>query len=105
GWIIRVARTSAALPYATIPWIGGGLGAVTLLLAAAVTLVVLRSRRVRLLVAAALTGIMAAIVVMRVTSPGWPPPGWQMVACDVGQGDALVLSAAPGQAVVVDTGP
>jgi competence protein ComEC len=28
-----------------------------------------------------------------------------MVACDIGQGDALVLSAGPGQAVVVDAGP
>ncbi|MCQ0004609.1 ComEC/Rec2 family competence protein [Actinomadura madurae] len=28
-----------------------------------------------------------------------------MVACDVGQGDALALSTGPGQAVVVDTGP
>ncbi|MGO4756025.1 ComEC/Rec2 family competence protein, partial [Streptomyces sp. 2MCAF27] len=36
---------------------------------------------------------------------GWPPPGWRLVVCDVGQGDALVLSAGPGAAVVVDTGP
>jgi competence protein ComEC len=36
---------------------------------------------------------------------GWPPPGWRLVVCDVGQGDALVLSAGPGTAVVVDTGP
>ena len=28
-----------------------------------------------------------------------------MVACDVGQGDGLVLNAAPGRAVVVDAGP
>ena len=28
-----------------------------------------------------------------------------LVACDVGQGDALVLNAGAGQAVVVDTGP
>ena len=36
---------------------------------------------------------------------GWPPPGWLMVACDVGQGDGLVLDAGPGAAVVIDTGP
>ncbi|GAA0584392.1 ComEC/Rec2 family competence protein [Actinomadura livida] len=105
GWIIRVARTAAALPYATIPWTGGGLGAMTLLLAAGLALLILRSRRLRLLAAAAMIGIMAAVIAMRVTSPGWPPPGWQMVACDVGQGDALVLYTAPAQAVVVDTGP
>ncbi|WP_433478056.1 ComEC/Rec2 family competence protein [Spirillospora sp. CA-142024] len=105
GWIIWVARTAAALPYATIPWTSGGLGAVTLLLAGAVALLILRSRRLRVVAAAAMTGVLIAIVAIRVTAPGWPPPGWQMVACDVGQGDALALSAGPGQAVVVDTGP
>lgn len=105
GWIIRVARTAAALPYATIPWTSGGLGALTLLVAAGVAVLVLRSRRLRLLAAAVMTGVLVAVVAVRVTARGWPPPGWQMVACDVGQGDALVLSTSPGQAVVVDTGP
>ncbi len=105
GWIIWVARTAAALPYATIPWTGGGLGALALLAAAAVAILVLRSRRLRLLAAAMLIGVLIAVVAMRVLAPGWPPPGWQMVACDVGQGDALVLSAGPSQAVIVDTGP
>ena len=32
------------------------------------------------------------LVVMRpLPTPGWPPDGWVMVACDVGQGDGLVL--------------
>jgi competence protein ComEC len=35
----------------------------------------------------------------------WPPPGWVVVACDVGQGDGLVVDAGDGHAVVVDTGP
>jgi competence protein ComEC len=37
--------------------------------------------------------------------PAWPPPGWFLVMCEVGQGDALVLRAGPEQAVVVDAGP
>jgi len=37
--------------------------------------------------------------------PGWPPRGWRLVACDVGQGDGLVVRAAAGAAVVVDAGP
>ncbi|GAA2135064.1 ComEC/Rec2 family competence protein [Actinomadura napierensis] len=105
GWIIWVARTAAALPYATIPWTGGGLGAVTLLLAGGVAVLILRSPRLRLLVVAAMAGVLVAVVVLRVMAPGWPPPGWQMVACDVGQGDALALAAGPGRAVVVDAGP
>ena len=31
--------------------------------------------------------------------------GWVLVACDVGQGDGLVLNAGQGSAVVVDAGP
>jgi competence protein ComEC len=38
--------------------------------------------------------------------PGWPPPGWAVVACDVGQGDAIVLATGrPGWVVLVDAGP
>ncbi|MER7545834.1 ComEC/Rec2 family competence protein [Spirillospora sp. NPDC127506] len=105
GWIIRVARTAAALPYATLPWTGGALGAATLLAAGAAAVLILRSRRLRVIAAAAMTGVLAGVIAMRALSPGWPPPGWQMVACDVGQGDALALSAGPGRAVVIDTGP
>ena len=36
---------------------------------------------------------------------GWPPDGWVMVTCDVGQGDATVLRAGPGAGVLVDAGP
>jgi competence protein ComEC len=48
---------------------------------------------------------MVAAVLVRPPSPGWPPDGWVMAACDVGQGDALVLRAGPGSGVVVDAGP
>ena len=37
--------------------------------------------------------------------PGWPPRGWVLVACDVGQGDGLVIRAGPNAAIVVDAGP
>jgi competence protein ComEC len=37
--------------------------------------------------------------------PGWPPRGWRLVACDVGQGDGLVVRAGDAAAVVVDAGP
>ena len=38
-------------------------------------------------------------------SPGWPPRDWRLVACDVGQGDGLVIRAGADAAVVVDAGP
>ncbi|WP_037558464.1 ComEC/Rec2 family competence protein [Spirillospora albida] len=105
GWIIRVADIAAGLPYATLPWPGGGLGAVSLLLAGGVAVLILRSARLRLVAAAAMCGVLIAVVALRVLAPGWPPAGWRMVACDVGQGDALALAAGPGRAVVVDAGP
>jgi competence protein ComEC len=61
-------------------------------------------------VAAAGTATVLVLVVLpgagvRLPLSSWPPDGWVLVACDVGQGDGLVLSAGPGAAVVVDTGP
>lgn len=105
GWIVAVARTAAALPYATVPWPGGLVGAAALLAAGALALVVLRRRTPRRLAAALLCGVLVVVIGVRVWQPGWPPRGWLFVACDVGQGDGLVLAAGRARAVVVDTGP
>jgi competence protein ComEC len=101
GWIVLVAERGAALPGASLPWQGGAVLAVCLGVGlAVVTPVLLGSRWLSVLVCAALVAVLLR--------PGplatWPPTGWLVVACDVGQGDGLVLNAAPGQAVVVDTG-
>jgi competence protein ComEC len=104
-WLVLVARYSAQAPAALLPWPGGTSGALLLagVLLALVTLTVHPAvRRVALVVA--VSAVLAAVPVRWVTG-GWPPAGWMFVACDVGQGDGLVLNAAPGQAVVVDTGP
>jgi competence protein ComEC len=45
------------------------------------------------------------VVLVPLPTPGWPPPGWVFVACDVGQGDGLVLNLGAHRAVVVDAGP
>ncbi|WP_433326226.1 ComEC/Rec2 family competence protein [Spirillospora sp. CA-294931] len=105
GWIVWLARTSADLPYATIPWQGGGLGALAFIAAAAFALLILRLPRLRMAAIAAVAGVLVAVIGLRLLAPGWPPPGWAMVACDVGQGDAIALSAGAGRAVVVDAGP
>lgn len=105
-WLIFVARHGADLPGAVIAWPGGWLGG--LLLAGCLTLLVvaLRRRCLRVLVGLVLAGLLFVVIPVRVIAPGWPPDGWAMVACDVGQGDAIVLATGEaGRAVVVDTGP
>ena len=55
--------------------------------------------------AMAFGGLLVAVLLVPLPTPGWPPDGWVMVACDVGQGDGLVLNAGHRSAVVVDAGP
>jgi competence protein ComEC len=105
-WLILVARQSAGVPGATIGWPSGWWGGLLLVACVLLLIVALRRWRLRVLVCALLTGSLVVVVPVRMISPGWPPPGWAMVACDVGQGDALVLATGEaGRAVVVDTGP
>ena len=40
-----------------------------------------------------------------VTTTSWPGKGWQIVNCDVGQGDGLVINLGKKSAIVIDTGP
>ncbi len=99
-WIATVGRWAAGLPGASVPWPGPWWLLVPLCAVVAVTLHRL-ARRPPLAVGLCL-GLL--VVLVRPPHPGWPPPGWVMVACDVGQGDATVVDV--GRAVmVVDAGP
>lgn len=108
-WIAGIARAGAALPGAGVDWPGSWTGAALLAL---VTVGVLFVGR-RLLRHPWWCGVCAVLLVLAVVQPpplarvikGWPPPGWRMVMCDVGQGDAMVLASGAGTGVVVDAGP
>jgi competence protein ComEC len=104
-WLVWDANFFGGLHGATLAWPGGARGGLALLgLCAAVLVVAHRAGPRRSLVAAGLTAVVVLIPVRSIVS-GWPAPGWIFVACDVGQGDALVLAAGAHSAVVIDAGP
>ena len=109
GWaaepILLIAGYGSSLPGATIRWPASAL---------ALVLVAFGSVAIGLLAPWVLRRwwlvlpLAVILVVALLRAPyhlGWPPSAWQVVACDVGQGDATVVSVAPGQAILVDTGP
>ncbi|MYS21524.1 MBL fold metallo-hydrolase [Streptomyces sp. SID4948] len=110
-WIAAVGRHGAALPGADIAWPQGRPGAVLL---AVVTVAAVTCGRQLLhrpwpAAACALLLLLALLRPLPVPLPRlvarWPPDDWRLAMCDVGQGDALALSAGPGAALVVDAGP
>ncbi|MBW3086470.1 hypothetical protein KEM60_02691 [Austwickia sp. TVS 96-490-7B] len=106
--IAQVAHLGASLPYATVPWPAGTVGALSL---AALTAVGLAAaprimwwvRRRRGAAVGALLVVAAGVA--PTPTAGWPLPQWRFVACDVGQGDGLVIRSGERSAVVVDVGP
>ena len=105
AWLVAVAEHGADLPTAAVGW-GTGPLALALLTVLTVAVALAGPRLLRSPVTGGAAAVVLVVAVLvRPPSLGWPPGGWVLVACDVGQGDALVLNAGPGQAVVVDAGP
>lgn len=109
AWVIgRVARGSAQLPLGQVDWLDGAPGA--WLLTGLTVLVLLTGPYVRRraaehpYVVLSAVGLLASLLWPVPTVSGWPPPGWVVVGCDVGQGDAFVVPTGPGSGVLVDTG-
>jgi len=105
-WIVWVARVGSSLPYGRVSWPAGVAGAGLLAGSMLVAPSAVRLARRRPRSALSLASALAALWFLPVPGQlGWPPPGWLVVACSVGQGDALVVGAGRGQAVVIDAGP
>ncbi len=104
-WIIGVARWGAGVPTAAIGW-GTGPVSLSLLTLACLATVPLAPRLLRHPGSAlACTGLLVVVMLVRPPTPGWPPAGWVLAVCDVGQGDGLALRAGQHAAVVIDAGP
>lgn len=104
-WLVLVARTGAHQPGADVHVPAGWSGVVLVLVGVVVGARVLRSRAARSVVAVAAVGVVLAGTAVTAVLPGWPPRGWVLVSCDVGQGDGFVVRLGPGTALVVDNGP
>lgn len=113
AWIAGIATTVSVMPAARMPWLAGiggalalsGITAVLILL----VLAVVRGRRVLAAVCTALlvlTGgsYAGALIADRVGPRLALPRDWSYAACDIGQGDAVVIRSG-GAVALVDTGP
>lgn len=108
GWVVQpilwLASGFGSLPRASVLVGGGALVVIGSLLAVWVL-----SRLIPRGLASRAGVVLAVLVVCVVAwwrpSPTARLPDWLLASCDVGQGDATVLAAAPGSAVLVDVGP
>ncbi|TFV79581.1 ComEC/Rec2 family competence protein [Blastococcus sp. CT_GayMR19] len=105
-WLVLVAERASALPDAATGWPAGTAGAVLLtLLLLAGSWTLWRFPGIRPLALAALVGLVAIGWPLRQVVRGWPPTDALVVACDVGQGDALVVPTGARAGVLIDAGP
>jgi competence protein ComEC len=103
---IELISNLAQFPAATIWWPEGGLGVLLMVVSvAAMSLIIISRMRRQAIAAIALVFLtfvsFSGSAVAR--SQTWPSPDWQIVACDVGQGDATVIRSA-NQTMLIDVG-
>lgn len=106
--IALIGRGAAELPGGTLPWPDGPGGALLLTGLTVLALVTGPGAAAaavrRPMLALAFLGLLAGALVP-VRDVAWPLAAWRLVACDIGQGDALVVGRPGGPTVLVDVGP
>lgn len=103
--IVWVAHVGARFPGASWYWPVSSASLLVLGVIALVLGLVMPALLARPWLSLLLTLVMVLGFVRVPVQPGWPPKGWVLVACEVGQGDGVVVHVAPGQAIVIDAGP
>lgn len=110
AWIAGTADLAARLPGASLPWLEGMPGLLALAATGAAIGAVISARHPRLRRVAAWT---LAAVVLTVAAAGpvrtlldrtRVPDAWAIAACEVGQGDAVLVREADA-VMLIDTGP
>lgn len=110
SWIAGTARTFAALPGSVVYWPEGlwGLLALALIGIAVAGVIAPAPARVRVVSAWILAGALGAGLafgpIADLTRRAAIPGAWSIAACDVGQGDAVLVRSA-GAVALIDTGP
>jgi competence protein ComEC len=92
-WVVLVARYSSKVPTLLLP--GGLLGST--IIVALTTLYFFRRTFLLLLI--------PILILFQIKESRWPGADWMVIACDVGQGDGLLLNLHHHAALVIDTGP
>jgi competence protein ComEC len=112
AWIAAVARATSALPGSQVPWLSGTAGVIAMTAGTLCVVLLLttsaRHRRLRLLVAAllvaALTCYGGAVTGLGIGRSVSTLRDWGFAACDIGQGDAVLIRSGSAHALV-DVGP
>lgn len=110
AWIGGCARLFSELPGARAGWLPGATGAVLLAIVTTLCLIAVLARAGRLQRIAGTIGLGSIVFAVLAGGVGWVsrmvhrPTDWVIAACDVGQGDALLLRSA-AKVALVDTGP
>lgn len=103
----KIALTAAAMPGAQLQLDNRSELVAFLLLVPVLVLVVLISKRRKVIFPGLVLLLICYPFLLSATRyfDGWPPVGTFLIACDVGQGTAILLPVQNRSAVLIDTGP
>lgn len=113
AWIAGTAHTVSRLPGDQVPWPEGPLGVAALAVVGLAVGTVVAAPRMRTqamragaaLLLAVVVGIVGGSAALGSIAGRWTlPADWSVIACDVGQGDAVLIRSA-GAVALIDTGP
>ncbi len=112
SWIALVAHGAAELPGGRLPWVPDAAGALLLVACTVLALWLALAGGARPGLRALAAGLLAVAVAVPVgISIGGPligtatrPTSWDVTACDIGQGDAVLVRSGDATALI-DTGP